>query len=201
MASLLKAAPPPIATAQALNEAAAQNGWPMLCDERCDFSSPMLDDLLGLWHAEAGSGVPARNVLTARKLQPFMRDIAIYERIGAGDQRRYRVRLMGSGIVHHYGEMTGKYIDEVVPEKFLPRWYGLADVSLMALKPMRLLVRADTFDKSYMVAEYFCAPLAADGGIEKFVLVGIVFDGRRPWTVVEAEARQKLGLPPPDEGS
>lgn len=187
-------APPEIASAAALNEAAAQNGWPMLSDETCDFTHPMLSELLSLWRSEAKGDIPQRQVLTARKLQPFMRDLAIYERLSEGAQRRYRVRLMGSGIVQYYGELTGKYVDEVVPAKFLPRWYAISDVAIYGEKPVRVLLRADTFDKSYMVAEYLCAPLRADGGAVKFVLLGMNFDGRRPWSVVEEEARKRLGL-------
>lgn len=192
--SHLKVAPLEIPSVQAFNDAATEQGWPILCDEGCDFSNPMLAELLALWRTEAGEGIPARHAMTARKLQPFMRNIAIYERIGEGAHRRYRVRLLGSGIVQYYGELTGKYVDDVVPEKFLARWYALSDVTLIAQKPMRLVLRADTFDKSYMVAEYLCAPLTADGGATKFVLLGMIFDGRRPWSVVEAETRQKLGL-------
>lgn len=188
------AIPPPITSAQAFNTAAAEQGWPGLCDASCDFTTPELSNLLSLWRSEAANGIPARAVLTARKLQSFMRNIAIYERIGEGDQRRYRVRLMGSGIVQYYGELTGKFMDAAVPEQFLSRWYGLCDVSLFLGAPVRLLLRADTVDKSYMVAECLCAPLAADNGAPKFVLTGMIFDGRRPWSVVVADARQKLGL-------
>lgn len=187
-------APQEIATADALNDAATRLGWPILCDASCDFTSSMLTELLGLWRGEAAEDIPHRHAMTARKLQPFMRNIAIYERIGDGAHRRYRVRLMGSGIVQYYGELTGKYVDEVVPEQYVPRWYAVSDLPLLSKKPTRLLLRADTFDKSYMVAEYLCAPLQSESGLVKFVLLGMVFDGRRPWNVVEAEARQKLGL-------
>jgi hypothetical protein len=187
-------APDLITSPAALNETATQLGWPMVCDESCDFSNPILASLLELWRAEAGGGIPPRETFTARKLQPFMRNIAIYERMGDGDQRRYRVRLMGSGIVQYYGELTGKYLDEVVPERFLPRWYAASDIALTVGAPMRLLERADTFDKSYIVAEYFSAPLASPSGAAKFLLLGMDFDGRRPWSMVEAEVRQKLGL-------
>ena len=190
-----KVAPPEIASAQALNEAAALNGWPILADATCDFTNPTLRELLSLWQGEAAAGgIPQRQALTARRLQPFMRDISLQERIGDGPKRRYRVRLMGSGIVQYYGELTGKFLDEVVPEKFLPRWYALSDVAIGAAKPVRVLLRADTFDKSYMVSEYFVAPLKADTGAVRFVLQGVHFDGRRPWTAVEEEARKKLGL-------
>lgn len=194
MPTLPKILPAEIATAAAFNEAAARGAWPILADESCAFDHAMLAELLALWRSEAKDGIPARHAMTARKLQPFMRNVALYERIGEGHQRRYRVRLMGSGIVQYYGELTGKYVDEVVPEKFLDRWYALGDIALKSQQPVRLLLRADTFDKSYMVAEYLCAPLVSDSGLTKFILVGIVFDGKRPWSVVEAEARAKLGL-------
>ena len=157
----------------------------------------MLGELLALWQREAVNGIPQRPALTARKLQPFMRNIAIYERNGEGAQRRYRVRLMGSGIVQYYGELTGKFFEDVVPEKYLDRWYACSDISLLAAKPVRIVLRADTFDKSYMVAEYLCAPLTAETGLVKFILIGMIFDGKRPWSVVEAEARAQLGLTTP----
>jgi hypothetical protein len=195
MSAIPPAAPPEIASPEAFKQAAADNGWPILYDEGCDFATPMLGELLRLWQREAAEGIPARNAMTARKLQPYMRSLAIYERVGEGPKRRYRVRLMGSGIVQYYGELTGKFIDEAVAEKFLPRWFALSDLTLSLGKPVRLLLRADTFDKAHMVAEYLCAPLKAEGDEVRFVLLGIQFDGRRPWNVVEAEARQKLGLP------
>jgi hypothetical protein len=194
MPTLPKTLPSEITSAAALNQAAAARGWPIIADDTCDCDHAMLRELLALWQDEAKAGIPARTAMTARKLQPFMRNIAIYERIGEGHQRRYRVRLMGSGIVQYYGELTGKYVDEVVPEKFLDRWYAISDIALLSGKPARLLLRADTFDKSYMVAEYLCAPLQSDSGLTKFILIGMVFDGRRPWNVVEAEAREILGL-------
>jgi hypothetical protein len=201
MLALSKTLPAEIASATAFNEAASHGGWPILCDEGCGFDNPMLSGLLTLWQDEAKNGIPPREAMTARKLQPFMRNIAIYERIGEGAQRRYRVRLMGSGIVQYYGELTGKYFDEVVPEKYLPRWYGVSDLPLLCGKPVRLILRADTFDKSYMVAEYLSAPLTTDSGLTKFILIGMAFDGKRPWSVVEAETRAKLGLAAPPESA
>jgi hypothetical protein len=188
-------APPEIASVEAFDRAATENNWPLLCDESCAFTSPMLADLLALWRREAAAGIPARSAMTARKLQPYMRSLAIYERMGEGDKRRYRVRLMGSGIVQYYGELTGKFIDDAVDGKFLPRWYALSDLTLGLGKPVRLLLRADTFDKAHMVAEYLCAPLKADGDAVRFVLLGMQFDGHTPWNQVEAETREKLGLP------
>ena len=193
MTTLPKAPPPELDDATAFNRAAAAAGWPIIADAGCAFAHTLTRELAALWASEAGEGVPAREVMTARKLQPFMRNIAIYERIGEGVQRRYRVRLMGSGIVQYYGELTGKSFEEAVAERFLPRWYGVSDVPLKSRRPVRFVLRADTFDKSYMVAEYLCAPLSSASGLTKFVLLGMVFDGKRTWAEVEAETRAALG--------
>jgi hypothetical protein len=199
MPPLPKTVPAEIATASAFNAAATQNAWPILCDESCSFDHSLLGDLYKLWQSEAAASTPARTAMTARKLLPFMRNIAIYERIGEGVQRRYRVRLMGSGIVQYYGELTGKYFEDAVPEQYRDRWYAVSDLPLLSKKPMRLVLRADTFDKSHMVAEYFCAPLVSDSGLTKFVLLGMIFEGKRPWPEVEAETRQQLGLASPTD--
>lgn len=199
MPPLPKTVPAEIVNAAAFNAAAARGAWPVVCDETCSFDHPLLGDLYKLWQSEAAASTPARTAMTARKLLPFMRNIAIYERIGEGMQRRYRVRLMGSGIVQYYGELTGKYFEEAVPEQYRDRWYAVSDLPLQSKKPVRLLLRADTFDKSHLVAEYFCAPLVSDSGLTKFVLLGMIFDGKRQWPEAEAEARQKLGLSSPAE--
>lgn len=186
--------PTPITSVEDFRAAAESGEWPILCDPDCRFTHKLLADLMTLWRYEAGHGIPARSALTARKLKPFMRHIALYERSGKGKDRRYRVRLMGSGIVQYYGELTGKTFEEAVPAAFLPRWYGVSDLPLLSRKPARLVLRADTFNKSHMVAEYLVAPLCDDEGNTKFVLVGICFNGRHHWENLAPEARRILGL-------
>lgn len=189
-----KAVFPEISSAAEFNHTAIAKNWPVICDDTLQFQSPTLADLLSLWQEQAGDGIPERNALTARKLQPFIRNIIIYERIGEGQKRRFRIRLMGSGVVQYYGELTGKHFDEAIPEKFQDRWYAFCDVPLLTQKPMRFILRADTFEKSYMTVEYFCAPLKMEGGAIKSALAGVVFSGHKPWSDVEAEERKKLGL-------
>lgn len=189
--------PPDIASADAANEIAERNGWPVLYDSTCQFSQPKLSELLSLWYIMADCGVPRRQDMTARLLQPYMRMLALYERIPAeGGTRRYRVRLMGSAVVQVLGELTGRFLDDAVPEKFLPRWYTINDIPLATGVPLRVLVRSDTFDKSHIVGELFCAPLRAEDGDTRLVLHAACFDGSRSWTDVAAEARQRLGLGP-----
>ena len=53
--------------------------------------------------------------MSPRLLKSFLRDVAIYERIGEGQGRRYRVRLMGTAFAQILGDLTGKFIDEAIP--------------------------------------------------------------------------------------
>jgi hypothetical protein len=187
-----------IASAVDLNAAAKRYRWPMICDPFCRFTYSKHDELLALWRSlPSESGIPYRRDMTARLLKPYLNSVAIYERVETpGGEVRYRVRLMGSKIVQVFGELTGKFLDEAVPEDFVARWHALPDVTLGTGGPVRLLIRSDTFNKAHMVAEYLCVPLRADDGAAKLVLYAGHYEGQRRWTEVEAEERERLGLEP-----
>ncbi|MGA7673889.1 MAG: PAS domain-containing protein [Rhizomicrobium sp.] len=189
---------PEVTSADAFNEMASRNDWPILYDASCQFGHAELSKLLSLWRSMTGrGGIPRRRDMTARLLRPYMRMLSLYERVLADDgARRHRVRLMGSAVVQVLGELTGHFLDEVVPEEFLPRWCPMIDVPLAAGAPMRLLIRQDTFNKSHIVGEYLCVPLRADDGEAKLVLTASCYDGTRTWAEVATEARRRLGLEP-----
>jgi hypothetical protein len=188
--------PVSVQNAAEFNALAAREGWPTLCDRTVHFDRPELAALLSLWHQKAGpSGIPARADMTPRVLKPFLRDVAIYERVsdGAGS-RRYRVRLLGDTVAHVMGDLTGKFIDKAVAPKFLPRWYASLDATLAAGAPLRFLSRSDTNDMSFLVAEYFSAPLLGPDGTPSMVLGVAHYDGARGWDDVAAEACRHLHL-------
>lgn len=185
---------PDITGADAFNDLAARQEWPVLCDDTCTFQHPSLFRLLHVWRGAAdANGIPYRRALTARMLQPFMRAIAIYERItGSDGLKHYRIRLFGSGWVEFYGELTGRLLDEVIPEPFVPRWHAFPDAVLGARAPLRMVARCDTFGKQYMTVEMLGAPMMSDDGAVRFALMAAHFDGIRSWEDVEAEERHRL---------
>jgi hypothetical protein len=187
-----------IAGADDFNAAAKLYRWPALCDPTCTFFYAKHHDALALWRSLSGiEGIPFRREMTARRFQPYLKSIFLYERVEPSHgERRYRMRLMGSRIVQVFGEFTGKYLDEVVPENFLPRWEALPDAVLGTGAPLRFLVRSDTFDKAHMVAEYFCAPLRADDGEVRLACVIGHYDGTLCWTELHAAECKRLGLEP-----
>jgi len=184
-----------IGSAADYNRAARDGGWHALCDATLRFNHPDLTKLLALWRSEAGQDlIPMRRTMSPRLLKSFLRDIAIYERVGAGEGRRYRVRLMGTAFAQILGDLTGKFIDEAVAAEFVPRWHASLDATLGAGAPLRFLGREDTKGMTFLTGEFFSAPLIADDGQANLVLAAARYSGKRPWEDVDAEARRLLGF-------
>ncbi len=186
---------PIIGDAAEYNRAAKAGDWHSLCDVTLKFLHPDLIKLHELWKSEAtGNGIPLRRTMSPRMLKSFLRDIAIYERVGEGPARRYRVRLMGTSFAQILGDLTGKYLDEAVRAEILPRWYAALDATLGARTPLRFLGREDTNGMSFLTGEFFSAPLIADSGEINLVLGAARYSGKRPWEEIDAETRKSLGL-------
>ena len=192
---------PALATSDAANENARCRGWPIVYDPTCQFAPGGQNDLLLAWRKLAEAEIPKRQEMSARLLKPLLRSIAIYERIGDGGARRYRVRLQGSAVVEVIGEITGRTLDEALPEKFLPRWYPMFDVPLATEAPLRILARVDTVQKDFIYGENLCLPLRADDDGEiRLVLISTRYDGTRPWAEAATEECRRLGIAPPQAG-
>jgi hypothetical protein len=161
-----------LAVSSAFNAKAAREGWGSRCETQLEFHCPELSAIHTLWREKAGTRpIPARQDFSLRCVKTYLRDVAIYERTVTEEGRcRYRVRLMGTTFAETMGDLTGKYLDEAIPESFLPRWYAALDATLDAGVPLRFVARSDTAGKSYLVAEYFEAPLLDDNGAASMVL-------------------------------
>jgi hypothetical protein len=184
-----------IGNAAEYNRASKAGDWHSLCDVTLRFLHPDLIRLHDLWKSEAPDGsIPLRRTMSPRLLKSFLRDIALYERIGEGPSRRYRVRLMGTSFAQILGDLTGKLLDEALPPDILPRWYGALDATLGTRAPLRFLGREDTNQMTFLTGEFLAAPLAADDGQVNLVLGAARYSGKRPWSEVDAEVRKNLGL-------
>jgi hypothetical protein len=189
---------PLVVDAEAANKNARRQNWPIIYDSSCLFIHSELKELLSVWRSAAGeTQVPKRRALTARLLKPFLKQLAIYEHVrGDGGSRRYCVRLMGMSVVKMIGELTGRFLDEVIAGQFVPRWYPMLDVPLLTAAPLRVLARVDSVDKQFVVGENLAAPLCADDGEIKLVLVAVYYDSTHPWTEIAAAECRRLGLAP-----
>lgn len=173
------------------NAAAQSGGWPALCDASLAFGDPRFELLIAIWEKAAAAGrLPRRADFNPRALKSLIRHVAIYERV-ADEQVRHRVRLMGTAYTEVMGDLSGKFIDEAVPKEFLPRWSAALEAALEAGAPLRFVSRSDTGGRTYLVAEYFEAPLLADDGSPTMILAAGHFAPRR-WDDVAGLERKRL---------
>jgi len=173
------------------NTAARLGGWPALCDASLAFIEPRFAPLIAIWEKAAVEGrLPRRADFNPRALKSLIRNVAIYERV-TDEQVRHRVRLMGTAYTEVMGDLSGKFIDEAVTKELLPRWNAAFDAAFEAGAPLRFLSRSETGGRTYLVAEYFEAPLLADDGSPTMILAAGHFAPRR-WADVAEQERERV---------
>ncbi len=168
-------------------------GARFIIDTRCaHFHEPALAAALKVWQDHAGpTGLPKRRDLTPKVMQPFLKRVALFERV---DQPfgtyRYRARLTGQEFTRAYAEMSGKFLDEVLPKKFLVRWKLLGDVVLAWGRPIRYLTPTEAFNREFSVLEHLMAPMLDDAGQATQILLVGNFERGRDWAEVQAEEKK-----------
>jgi len=173
------------------NARARAEGWGSFCDPCLGFHRLEFRLLIATWRDLGDEQhLPSRKDLTPRRLKSLSRNVLIYERVANGTVR-YRMRVMGTAFSDIMGDLTGHYLDETVAAEHMPRWQAALDTALDAGAPLRFVARADMGDKSFLVGEYFEAPLLDDEGRPTMVLAAGHFAPRH-WT--DVMERQSGGL-------
>jgi hypothetical protein len=180
---------PEVASVEDFNALARHSAWFVRCDPECRYLFPELRELDAIWRSKCdASGLPFRRDMTLRLLRPFSKMMVLHERIDSpAGERRYRVRLIGSHVVQVIGEVSGKFYDEFLPENYVAMWNAMSDVTLAQSAPVRMLIRADELDKSFLFGEFFSAPLKADDGAANLIISVGHFTGDLRWEDVTAE--------------
>lgn len=165
-------------------------GARFIVDTQCTrFRHPALAEALEVWRRQADpQGVVARRAMTPKILQPFITKTALFERI---DQPlgayRWRARVTGQEFTLAYAEMSGKFLDEVLPPKYLLRWRSLGDLVLACGGPVRYLTVTEAFHRENSVLEHLFVPLADDAGKLSQLLLVCHFERGAEWKTVVAE--------------
>ena len=156
---------------KAFNERAKASGWTLTCGPAANFKNPALTGALALWQAKAeGRAMPSREDLTARVMKPYMAQMSLLERIGAGSAARYRVRLHGTALASYGGDKTGRFLEEVIPQHLLGSYTGVYDTVLELLNPLRLVSYFQVPEVDYLSGESLVAPLAGPTGAAPLIL-------------------------------
>lgn len=166
--------------ARELNALAGASGWDVRCDATLDFEHQDLKKIRALWLDKCATRLPARSEFTLRALRHVMPHLVILDVVAAGDaRRRYLHRYVGMQIVARFGEMTGRYIDEVLPPVLLPKTLTYFDAIVSSRKALRIVTNFEFTPVNYLQCEMFVMPLAEDG-ITPDKLMSISYFKTRP---------------------
>lgn len=127
--------------------------------------------MLEVWRARCRPGrLPSRADFGARELKPFLRNVVILDVVPHQMRRRYLHRLVGSAIAARMGEMTGKFLDEILPPPVLEKTAAFFDAVIEQRCPLRAVNDYDLESISHTRGEIFLAPLADDGATPNMLL-------------------------------
>jgi len=148
-----------------INVLAGRNSWPLIGDPLLRFATPQLKSVHEVWEAKRGARtMPARGDLTMSDLKMVLPNLAFLSIVRDDARTRFKAKLMGSDVDKFMGgAMTGRFLDEVVPKRFVDKWVALWTPALEARVPTRTVGRVEFADQRFYVSETFHAPLADDG--------------------------------------
>jgi len=165
-----------------LRAQARVGGWPVAFDPTLTFDRSGLKRFVELWESKRdGKALPRRRDFSARELKSTLSRIMLFEKV---EGPRYRIRLMGTGLVQVWGDMTGKFVDEALPPRLQPRWKGMIEATLALGRPLRIVARVEFLEKTFLVAEIASVPLCDDSGRPVLVMAAIHASSERPWEEV-----------------
>lgn len=163
----------------AVNAYAAAQGWPFRGSSSLEFDRPELNILREVWFEKAaGRPLPYRSDFDARALKPVLPNLAIMQRVFNDGRWRYHIRLMGSALVHLMGEGTGRFLDEAIPARALPRWHALYDAAVDAGIPLRFIAQYEAHRIDYLVSESLQAPVLDPEGNPTMLLSCAYFQSK-----------------------
>jgi len=152
-------------------------GAPVTTDE------PAIDDLslrglFDYWQSKRrGRFAPSRPDIKPEELTFILPSLYLVDVVGS--PRRFRYRLVGTGVVKEYGaEITGKFVDEIaVNENRAPFLLGYEHVAVEG-KPASTRGAYTKTSGRRMVFEHLILPLSTDGQMVDMLLAAVIVKGR-----------------------
>jgi hypothetical protein len=145
--------------------------------DRLPLGHPLIQRIHAYWESKlAGRKMPRREDIVPEELGDLLPWVMLVEVVG--DPTRFRLRLVGTGVVREYGrEITGRYVDELD----LGGWQGavLDDYrrAVCECRPVASSYDYQKTDRRWITYERILLPLANDGTTVNMLFCGMVMRG------------------------
>ncbi len=166
---------------------------PWFADPTLQFVTPELKRALDVWQEKRGTRtMPAREDLTIRDLAFVLPNIGFVDIVTTDGMPRFKVRLMGSVLDEFVAPMTGRFVDEAVPERFAKKWATHWQPSIDQRAPLRAVARVEFAERRWYVSEALHAPLAQDGETPDVLMVAAYFHSSEGFEGRSREMAERL---------
>ncbi|HEY2445211.1 MAG TPA: PAS domain-containing protein [Rhizomicrobium sp.] len=139
---------------------------PITVDWELGFQEPSTIRALAYWRSLCnGHAMPSRRDLSPRDMRGFLSHVNLVDVVpGTGNVIDYIVSLQGTHARDVFGHLAGRRLREMFPATLEQRWRNSFDLPRVAAAPVRLLTRASTVGKDWLVCEALLAPLGDRSG-------------------------------------
>ncbi len=130
--------------------------------------SNILRQLFQYWDEKRGHRpAPSRNDIDPAQMVEFLPNVFLID--VEEEPRRYRIRLMGTALVHWSGrDLTGCHVDEITDQVL-----GALDELVMMWEPWLVTGEYEKKTDRVMLYELLALPLSSDGATVNMLLGGI----------------------------
>nr|WP_281500867.1 PAS domain-containing protein [Kordiimonas marina] len=126
------------------------------------------------WHALQKDGrLPARADINPPDLARFIDHTVLMDVVPTEDAFQLIVRLIGTFVVEHYGEISGKDIADMRNPKAIQRIYHMAGLVLETNEPQLTLTPAFAPNRKHMEGVALYLPLYDDAGTINKIMVAV----------------------------
>lgn len=151
--------------------------WGGILDPGLHFLHPVPAAAAAYWRSRCppGGGLPGRQDIDPLAMRGFLPHLMLQEITWRGDAPpRLRYRLLGTALVDHYGELTGRWLDEVLAPNLLSANEFLATEVARRRAPLRNLERAGMRRRDWIIIEGVGMPLASNHVDVDMLMVALV---------------------------
>lgn len=154
--------------------ASIPTAWGSILDPSLQFLHPLPAEAAAYWRSKVLAGrLPTRADIDPLEIRSLLANVLMFDCAGP----RYRFRLMGTAMSGFFGELTGRWLDEVLPEPSLIRYTTILREVATRRAGMREIGRMLFRSRSWQIGEIFAAPLVDDDGA-----VAIIFAVMAIWS-------------------
>lgn len=156
--------------------------WPVTVDWQLDFLHASARAATSYWHSLLkGRAMPAHGELSPREMKDFIPYVSLLDVVpGAAGKPDYVVTLQGGHAREVFGDIKGRRPAEIFHPVIEQRWRACFDFPYAKRKPARLLSRASTSGKNWLVCEALVAPLGEGDEVRSFLWVFVSWPANDP---------------------